>query len=78
MGVEPFTSRRSGTELISFAAIIDEPSAEVATAGHDRCIGPTKAEHINGWLNADPHTVQVLYAIVDDRTRPHCEHCLAA
>jgi len=29
--------------LLSFAAITDEPPAEVASAGHDRCIVPVKA-----------------------------------
>ena len=33
-------------ELDSFAAITDEPPAEVAAAGHDRCIVPIKGEHL--------------------------------
>jgi len=40
-------------DLYSFAAITDEPPAEVAAAGHDRCIVPIKAEHVDAWLNPD-------------------------
>ncbi|MEP7185858.1 MAG: SOS response-associated peptidase family protein [Rhodanobacter sp.] len=67
-----------GTDLFSFAAITDEPPAEVAAAGHDRCIVPIKPEHIDAWLNPDPHNLQTLYAILDDRARPYYEHRLAA
>jgi putative SOS response-associated peptidase YedK len=65
-------------ELLSFAAITDEPPAEVAAAGHDRCIVPIKPEHVDAWLNPDPKNLAVLYAILDDRERPYYEHRLAA
>jgi putative SOS response-associated peptidase YedK len=67
-----------GEELLSFAAITDEPPAEVAAAGHDRCIIPIKPEHIDAWLNPDPLGLPALYAILDDRERPYYEHRLAA
>jgi putative SOS response-associated peptidase YedK len=67
-----------GTDLFSFAAITDEPPAEVAAAGHDRCIVPIKPEHVDAWLNPDPHNLQALHAILDDRARPYYEHRLAA
>ena len=41
-------------DLLSFAAITGEPPAEVAAAGHDRCIMPIKLGHLDAWLNADP------------------------
>jgi putative SOS response-associated peptidase YedK len=65
-------------ELLSFAAITDEPPAEVAAAGHDRCIIPIKPGNIDAWLNpagADPAS---LFAILDDRERPYYEHRKAA
>ncbi|MGV8823201.1 SOS response-associated peptidase family protein [Methylibium petroleiphilum] len=65
-------------DLLSFAAITDEPPAEVAAAGHDRCIVPIKPEHIDAWLNPDPKDLAGLYAILDDRERPYYEHRLAA
>ena len=66
-------------ELLSFAAITDEPPAEIAAAGHDRCVIPIKAEHLDAWL--DPATAKDLkrmQAILDDRERPYYEHRLAA
>jgi putative SOS response-associated peptidase YedK len=65
-------------DLLSFAAITDEPPDEVAVAGHDRCIVPIKAEHVDAWLNPDPRDLGALYAILDDRQRPYYEHRLAA
>lgn len=65
-------------ELLSFAAITDEPPAEVAAAGHDRCIVPIKAENIDAWLNPDPKDLAAMYAILDDRQRPYYEHRMAA
>jgi putative SOS response-associated peptidase YedK len=66
-------------ELLSFAAITDDPPPEIAAAGHDRCIIPIKPEHLDAWL--DPATSKDLarmYAILDDRERPYYEHRLAA
>jgi len=65
-------------ELLSFAAITDEPPAEVAAAGHDRCIIPIKPGNIDAWLNPDPKNLDALYAILDDRERPYYEHRMAA
>lgn len=65
-------------ELWSFAAITDDPPAEVLAAGHDRCIIPIKPEHLDAWLNPDPRDLQALYNILDDRPRPYYEHKMAA
>jgi putative SOS response-associated peptidase YedK len=65
-------------DLLSFAAITDEPPPEVAAAGHDRCIIPIKPEHADAWLDPDRHDLRALYAILDDRERPFYEHRLAA
>jgi putative SOS response-associated peptidase YedK len=73
-------SRWSGTgepDLLSFAAITDEPPPEVAAAGHDRCIVPIKPEHIDAWLSPSGR-LDDLYAILDDRDRPYYEHRIAA
>jgi putative SOS response-associated peptidase YedK len=67
-----------GEDLVSFAAITDEPPPEVAAAGHDRCIVPIKAANIDAWLNPDPKNLAASYAILDDRERPYYEHRLAA
>jgi putative SOS response-associated peptidase YedK len=65
-------------DLLSFAAITDEPPPEIAAAGHDRCIIPIKPENIDAWLNPDPKNLDAMYAILDDRDRPYYEHRLAA
>lgn len=61
-------------DLLSFAAITDEPEPEVAAAGHDRTIINIKPEHIDAWLNPDPSNLDALYAIFDDKQHPYYEH----
>lgn len=65
-------------DLLSFAAITDEPPPEVAAAGHDRCIVQIKHENVAAWLNPHPKDLAASYAILDDRPRPYYEHRLAA
>jgi putative SOS response-associated peptidase YedK len=65
-------------DLLSFAAITDEPPAEVAAAGHDRCIIPIKSGNVDAWLDPNPDRLGDLYAILDDRERPYYEHRMAA
>jgi len=69
-GVEP--------DLLSFAAITDEPEPEVAAAGHDRTIINIKPEHLDAWLNPDPTNLAALYAIFDDKRHPFYEFREAA
>ena len=65
-------------DLMSFAAITDEPPAEVAVAGHDRCIIPIRPEHVDAWLNPDPVNLAAQHVILDDQARPYYEHRMAA
>lgn len=65
-------------QLLSFAAITDEPPEEVAAAGHDRCIVPIKPENLDAWLSPDPADLGRQYSILADRDRPYYEHQLAA
>jgi len=65
-------------DLLSFAAITDEPEPEVAAAGHDRTIINIKPEHLDAWLSPDPADLDALYAIFDDRRHPFYEHRIAA
>ena len=69
---------RGQPDLLSFAAITDEPPAEIAAAGHDRCVIPIRPENVDAWLNPDPKNLAALHAILDDRARPYYEHRLAA
>ena len=65
-------------DLLSFAAITDEPEPEVAAAGHDRTIVNLKPEHLDAWLNPDPNDLAALHKLFDDRQRPFYEHREAA
>jgi putative SOS response-associated peptidase YedK len=65
-------------DLLSFAAVTDDPEPEVAAAGHDRTIINIKPEHIDAWLNPDPTNLQALYDIFDDKQHPFYEHRIAA
>jgi putative SOS response-associated peptidase YedK len=65
-------------DLLSFAAITDEPPAEVAATGHDRCIVPLKPENVARWLSPRGASIRALDALLEDRQRPYYEHQLAA
>lgn len=65
-------------DLLSFAAVTDDPEPEVAAAGHDRTIINIKPEHVQAWLNPDPGNLQALYDIFDDKRHPFYEHKIAA
>ncbi len=65
-------------DLYSFAAITDEPPAEVAAAGHDRCIVSIKPENVTAWLNPNPKDLAAQYAILEDKVHAYYEHKLAA
>jgi putative SOS response-associated peptidase YedK len=65
-------------DLLSFAAITDEPPPEVASAGHDRCIIPLKRENLEEWLDPRATSLARQYEILDDRERPYYEYRMAA
>ena len=65
-------------DLLSFAAITDNPEPEVAAAGHDRTIINIKPEHVDAWLQPNAKDLKALYAIFDDKRHPFYEHQMAA
>ena len=65
-------------DLLSFAAITDEPPPEVAAAGHDRCVIPLRRENLARWLDPRGCRPSEMYDLLDDRERPYYEHRLAA
>ncbi len=65
---------KGGAPLLSFAAITDEPPAEVAAAGHDRMIVNLKAENLDTWLSPAGRSVEELQKILADRQAPYYEH----
>jgi len=65
-------------DLLSFAAITDDPTPEIVAAGHDRLIVQIKPENVDAWLNPDANDLASQQRILDDRPRPYYEHRMAA
>jgi putative SOS response-associated peptidase YedK len=65
-------------DVRGFAAITDEPPADVAAAGHDRCIVNLKPEHVEAWLAPEGRSTEELQAILSDRAIPVIQHAKAA
>jgi putative SOS response-associated peptidase YedK len=65
-------------DVRGFAAITDEPPADVAAAGHDRCIVNLKPEHVEAWLAPEGRSAEELQAILSDRAMPVIQHAEAA
>jgi putative SOS response-associated peptidase YedK len=69
-----WTDPAGGPPLLSFAAVTDDPPAEVAAAGHDRMIVNLKAEHLAAWLTPAGRPLQELQGLLSDRDAPYYEH----
>jgi putative SOS response-associated peptidase YedK len=65
---------KDGRRLISFAAVTDEPPAEIAAAGHDRCIVNLAPAAVDRWLTPQGRSVAELQGLLDERERPYYEH----
>jgi len=72
--VATWQNPKGGRPLLSFAAITDEPPAEVAAAGHDRMIINLKPEHLDAWLTPKGRSPEELQSILSDRQTPYYEH----
>ena len=66
-----------GEELLSFAAITDEPPTR---SGRLATIGASSDQATRTWtqVESDPANLPAQYAILDDRERPYYEHREAA
>ena len=61
-------------DVRGFAAITDEPPADVAAEGHDRCIINLKPEHVEAWLTPENRSAAELQAMLSDRAIPAFQH----
>jgi len=61
-------------DLCGFAAITDGPPAEIAAAGHDRCIINIRAENVDAWLSPEGRSAEALQAMLSDRPALLYEH----
>lgn len=73
-----WTDPKDGKQLLSFAAVTDEPPPEVAAAGHDRMIVNLKPGNVDAWLSPVGRTDAELQEILSDRQAPFYENRLAA
>jgi putative SOS response-associated peptidase YedK len=69
---------KSGETLLSFAAVTDEPTAEVAAAGHDRMVIRLTRENVDRWLTPQGRSDDELQAILSERQPGYYEHRVAA
>jgi putative SOS response-associated peptidase YedK len=69
---------KSGETLLSFAAVTDEPPAEVAAAGHDRMVIRLTRENVDRWLTPQGRSDDELQAILSERQPGYYEHRVAA
>lgn len=60
----------------SVAAITRDPPAEVAAAGHDRCIVAIKPENLDAWLDPQPGRLADMMDILEDPIDAYYEHAL--
>lgn len=67
-----------GRQLLSCAAITDEPPDEVHAAGHDRIIVNLLQENVDRWLTPEGRSIDELQQILSERQRPFYEHRVAA
>jgi putative SOS response-associated peptidase YedK len=70
-----WTDTKEG-DLRGFAAITDEPPADIAAAGHDRCIINLKPEHLEAWLTPEGRAASDLQAILSDRAGAEFQHAV--
>jgi putative SOS response-associated peptidase YedK len=69
---------RHGVVLDSFAAITDEPTAEVSATGHQRAVITIQEAYLSEWLNPMGLDKQRLEHILSDKEVPFYVHQVAA
>jgi putative SOS response-associated peptidase YedK len=68
---------KNDPDLYSFAAVTDDPPAEVAATGHNRCIIAIQPQNVAAWLKPEGLSRERLEAILSDKQCPYYEHRIA-
>jgi putative SOS response-associated peptidase YedK len=63
-----------GRRMPCFAAITDDPPAEIAATGHNRCPVNLTADAAQSWLTPQGRSDAELQSLLDQRQQPHYEH----
>jgi len=71
-------SEPGARELLSFAAITDDPPPEIAAVGHDRCIIALQEKYLEDWLTPRNRSASELLQMLSDPQRSYFEHRIAA
>lgn len=71
-------SRADSPDLYSFAAITDEPTAEVAATGHQRTIITLQEQYLPEWLSPAQVSKARLDEILSEKETPYYVHQIAA
>jgi putative SOS response-associated peptidase YedK len=61
-------------DVRGFAAITDDPPADVAAAGHDRCIINLRTEHVEAWLTPQGRSAAELQDMLSDHAVSTYQH----
>jgi len=69
---------KTGEKLLSFAAVTDDPPAEVSAAGHDRMVIRLTPENVDRWLTPQGRSDEELQTILSERQPAYYEHRVAA
>jgi putative SOS response-associated peptidase YedK len=71
-------TRKDQPELYSFAAITDEPTAEVSATGHQRTVITIQEQYLSDWLSPATLGKERLEQILTDKEAPYYVHQIAA
>lgn len=66
--------RPSEPELLSFAAITDDPPPEIRATGHDRCVVAIRQKNVSLWLTPSGRRDEELFRLLADREPFIYEH----
>jgi putative SOS response-associated peptidase YedK len=61
-------------DVRGFAAITDEPPADIAAAGHDRCIINLQPQHVQAWMTPEGRGTDELQSILSDHAVSAFQH----
>jgi putative SOS response-associated peptidase YedK len=62
-----WSDQKTAEKLLSFAAVTDDPPAEVSATGHDRMVIRLTPENVDRWLTPQGRSDDELQSILSER-----------